>query len=450
MPTQTAELPASIIRNAVVSLPDLTEKNFAQVFDTFITDKTQIVLLGEASHGTSEFYRARAAITKRLIEEHGFTILAVEADWPDSAKVDRWVRHKNDPVTAGTYKVDPFKRFPSWMWQNTDAKEFFVWLRAHNRSLPHEKRAGFYGLDLYNLSASMRGVIDYLTRVDPAAAILAKKRYGCLSPWATDPALYGMASLSAGYAQCEEEVVRVQMDLLKKEAQYRADHADGEEFLNAEQNARLVTDAERYYRAMYYGSAESWNLRDTHFFETLENLLLAKGPPSRAVVWAHNSHIGDARFTSMGTLRDELNLGQLCREHYGDAVSIIGFGTHTGTVAAAEEWDEPMQTMKVVPSRDDSYEWVFHNTGVPRCMIDLRDPTAESTRQLMKTRKERFIGVIYRPATEIWSHYSDAVLPKQFDGYVWFDRTNALTPLAVKEKRDPKHTGYEETYPFGL
>jgi len=439
---------SKLIRDAAVPLPDPEDDVFGKFFDTFVTPQTRVVLLGEASHGTSEFYRSRAAITKRLIEKHEFNIVAVEADWPDASHIDRWVRHKNNPATAGPYELEPFTRFPAWMWQNTDVVAFLAWLRRHNADIPHKQRAGFYGLDLYNLNASMRAVIEYLGRVDPEAARKAKHRYGCLTLWASDPALYGMASLHAGYAKCEKDVIRVLMDLLQKQMQYLADQVDGEEFLNAEQNARLVTDAEEYYRAMYYGSAESWNLRDRHFFETLTNLLRAKGSSSRAVVWAHNSHIGDARFTGMGMYRGELNIGQLCREQFGSACSIIGFGTHAGTVAAAHEWDTPMTIMDIIPSRTESYERLFHDANIPRCLLDLRDESREVTRELSRQRKERFIGVIYRPGTEAWSHYSDAILTRQFDAYVWFDRTTAVTPLKVKEQ--PPHRGVEETYPFGL
>ncbi|GJJ11020.1 hypothetical protein Clacol_005249 [Clathrus columnatus] len=437
----------NLARESLVPLPEPEDDAFGQQFDRFITDKTRVVLLGEASHGTSEFYRSRAAITKRLVEKFGFNIVAVEADWPDAANIDRWVRQKDTRISKPTYEVEPFTRFPSWMWQNTDVSNFFTWLKDHNSKLSFDERCGFYGLDLYNLRASMGAVINYLSQVDPASAETAKKRYGCLSPWANDPSLYGMASLSAGYAKCEKEVIRVQVDLLSKSLRYAIHTANGEEYFNAEQNARLVTDAEKYYRVMFYGAADSWNLRDTHFFDTLMNILKKRGPASRAVVWAHNSHIGDARFTSMGTLREELNIGQLCREEFQDAATLIGFGTHTGTVAAAHEWDSPMKVMDVVPSRPDSYERIFHETGIPRGVIDLRDPNKEINRLLLKERKERFIGVIYRPETELWSHYSDAVLPRQFDAYVWFDQTNAVTPLKVREKHD---RAQDETYPFGL
>jgi erythromycin esterase-like protein len=330
------------------------------------------------------------------------------------------------------------------MWRNTDIDAFVAWLRAHNRALPDAAQVGFYGLDLYNLGGSIRAVIDYLDRVDPEAAAVARERYACLAPWQADPAGYGRMALTEGYARCESPVVAMLRDLFASRREHAA--ADGEDFLDAAQNARLVASAETYYRVMYYGSAESWNLRDTHMFETLELLLQAKGPRSKALVWAHNSHIGDARFTEMGSAREELNIGQLCREHYGDQARLIGFGTHSGTVAAATDWDGPMEVKRVNPSRPDSYERLCHDSGVADFLLDLREGVNAAARDaLMEARLERFIGVIYRPDTERWSHYSAAVLPRQLDAWVWFDETKAVTPLPSVQR-----AGAEETYPFGL
>ena len=429
---------AAIIREAAEPLPDIDDPAFGAMFDRFAD--ARVVLLGEASHGTAEFYRARTAITRRLIEQHGFTIVAVEADWPDAAAIDRHVRHK--PARADAEPA--FQRFPTWMWRNTDVDAFVAWLRAHNAGLTEERRAGFYGLDLYNLNGSIRAVIHYLDRVDPAAAAVARERYGCLTPWKSDPAGYGRMALTEGYARCEEGVVTMLRDLFARQRDYAA--ADGEDFLDAAQNARLIASAEAYYRVIYYGSVESWNLRDMHMFDTLELLLAAKGPESKAVVWAHNSHIGDARFTEMGQARKELNIGQLVREQYSDAARLIGFGTHDGTVAAAADWDGPMEVKRVNPSRPDSYERLAHDSATPRFLLDLREGRNEEARErLMEPRLERFIGVIYRPETERWSHYSTAILPKQFDAWVWFDETHAVTPLPTAQRE-----GAEETYPFGL
>jgi protein-L-isoaspartate(D-aspartate) O-methyltransferase len=429
---------AELIRRAAEPLPDLDDPAFGALFDRFATAK--VVLLGEASHGTSEFYRARAAITRRLIEEHGFRIVAVEADWPDAAHLDRYVRD----LPAPKHDEPPFRRFPTWMWRNTEVEGFIESLREWNLARKPADRAGFHGLDLYNLSASIRAVLDYLDRVDPEAGAIARQRYGCLTPWARDPQTYGRLALSAGYRACEEGVVKTLTELFENKLEYS--RADGERFLDATGNARLVKNAEAYYRAMYYGSAESWNLRDTHMFETLCGLLDANGPDAKAVVWAHNSHIGDASKTEMGIEREELNIGQLCRERFGQDAALIGFGTHTGTVACADDWDEPMKVKRVNPSLADSYERLAHEADAPRCLLDLRDGVHDALRhRLLEPRLERFIGVIYRPETERWSHYSACSLPQQFDAYVWFDETAAVTPLITEARR-----GEDETYPFGL
>jgi erythromycin esterase-like protein len=293
------------------------------------------------------------------------------------------------------------------------------------------------------MRSSIAAVLSYLQKVDPEAAAVARERYGCLTPWQREPSTYGRAVLTEGYRKCQEVVVRQCQDILKKQIAYAAE--DPNSFLDAAQNARLIASAERYYRIMYYGGPESWNLRDSHMFETLGHILDANGPQSKAVVWAHNSHIGDARFTDMGAVRDEINVGQLCREKFGDAASLIGFGTHAGTVAAASDWDGEMEIMKVTPSRADSYERMFHEAGTPRHLLEFgRDEPLR--RRLLEPRLERFIGVIYRPNTELQSHYAEASLPQQFDGFVWLDETHAVTPLGPEHFR----AGAPETYPFGL
>ncbi|OLL31068.1 protein-L-isoaspartate O-methyltransferase, partial [Burkholderia sp. SRS-W-2-2016] len=435
----------STIREAAEPLPNLDSDQFATFIDRFANRR--VILLGESSHGTSEFYRARAAITRRLVEQHGFSMIAVEADWPDAAIIDRHIRGRPAPAP----RAAPFRRFPVWMWRNAEFMAFVAWLRAHNaaratHAAHAEQQTRFYGLDIYSLSESIEAVLRYLDTVDPGAARVARERYGCLSPWQKDPAVYGRAALSGGYAQCEEHVVAQLADLLRHRLAY--EHADGERFLDAAQNARLIAVAEQYYRAMYYGGAQSWNLRDTHMFDTLRHALDSGGADARMVVWAHNSHIGDARATEMGRVQDELNLGQLCRTHFGDAAALIGFGTHGGTVAAASDWGGPLQTMTVLPSREGSYELRMHGAQIGRFMLDLRPGVHDALRErLREPLLERFIGVIYRPDTERYSHYAEASLAEQFDAYLWFDHTSAVTALPVSAG---EQDGPAETFPFGM
>ncbi|MFL6847140.1 MAG: erythromycin esterase family protein, partial [Sphingomicrobium sp.] len=351
-----------LIADTAEPLPDIDDRTFAEFFDRF--GDARVVLLGEASHGTSEFYRARAAISRRLIERHGFNIVAVEADWPDAATIDRYARHR--PWRRGELKA--FERFPTWMWRNREVDRFICWMRQYNERHPYERMCGFYGLDLYNLSGSMQAVIDFLDREDPELARLAQRRYGCLDPWAEQPQLYGRNALIEGYARCEVGVVQMLKDLLQKQVDCFAEECD--EWLDAEGNARLVKNAESYYRAMYHGSAASWNLRDTHMFETLNMILDAKGADSKAIVWAHNSHIGNAAFTDMGQSREEINIGQLTKQKFHKEARLIGFGTHTGTVAAADDWDEPKKIKRVRPSLPESYERVSHDAEIPSFLLD--------------------------------------------------------------------------------
>lgn len=434
-----AETLANLVARAAEPLPPIDDPAFGRVIDRFAD--ARVICLGEASHGTSEFYRARAAITRRLIEEHGFMMVAVEADWPDAAAIDRIVRGKPPAQEAEV----PFTRFPTWMWRNAEFQGFVAWLTRHNQAKDEGDRVSFHGLDLYNMNASISAVIEYLERTDPTAASEARTLYGCLKPWKEQPEIYGRMALSEGHGRCEAGVVQMLRAILSKESSYAPEDPDS--FLDATQNARLIANAEAYYRAMYYGSAASWNLRDEHMADTLAVLLQHKGPTGKAVVWAHNSHIGDARHTAMGKSREELNLGQLVRERYDGAACLIGFGTHTGTVAAADDWDEPMKIKNVNPSRPDSYERIMHDSGVERFMLDLRAGKAndELRQALIEERLERYIGVIYRPETERWSHYSEASLAQQYDGLVWFDTTTAVTA-----ENDAEQTGPDETWPFGL
>jgi protein-L-isoaspartate(D-aspartate) O-methyltransferase len=401
--------------------------------------EAKVVLIGEASHGTSEFYKMRSRITSELIAKKNFNFVAIEGDWPDAARIDHYVRHFDYPPSEWT----AFARFPTWMWRNNEVRVFIDWLRLHNARIAHDERVAFHGLDLYSLYSSIRSILKYLDEIDPATATLARERYGCLTPWQADPATYGRAALSGSYRSCEKEVVHMLIELSGKHRDY-AEH-DGERFLDAIQNARLVANAERYYRVMYYGSRESWNLRDTYMFETLKQLQSFHRPDNKAIVWAHNSHVGNAAATEMSA-RGETNIGQLCREEFGDSVYSIGFGTDSGTVAAASDWDGPMEIKEVQPSQQGSYEKLFHDVGLPGFLLGLRDISSSSLREaLSKPRLQRAIGVIYRPETELASHYFQATLPQQFDEYIWIDRTVAVHPFETAELE-----GLPDTYPFGL
>jgi len=424
---------SELIAEAAVPLPAIDDPAFARAFDRFADRR--VVMLGESSHGTHEFYAARAAITQHLVRHHGFTVVAVEGDWPDAAAYDRYVRGR--PQREGA--PSPFRRFPTWMWRNTVMPGFLQGLREINAGRDDADKAGFYGLDIYNMSGSIEAVLAYLDEHDPRAAAVARERYGCLTPWQADPATYGRAALRRGYAECEDAVVAQCRDLLEQALAH-----DGESF-GAAMNARLVASAERYYRVMYYGGPESWNLRDSHMAETLEHLLDERGPGAKAVVWAHNSHIGDARATEMGAARSEHNIGQLARERWGEDVALVGFGTHGGTVTAASDWDAEREVKRIVPSRGDSFERLCHDSGTARFLLDLSAGDA-AARRLREPLLERFIGVIYRPETERWSHYSEAVPADQFDAWAWFDETRALEPLVRQEP----HGQPPETWPFGL
>ncbi|HEX8410410.1 MAG TPA: erythromycin esterase family protein [Thermoanaerobaculia bacterium] len=415
-------------------------KNYDALLD-MIGDAT-VVCLGEASHGTHEFYRERANITKRLIDEKGFNAVAVEADWPDAFRVNRYVRGTGDDQDA-TDALAGFKtRFPTWMWRNADVLDFVGWLRSYNDAREESQRAGFYGIDLYSLFSSIEAVIGYLEQVDPAAAKRARERYSCFDHFGQEAQNYGYAAAFGAAESCEEEVVKQLTELTRQPA-------GSEELFDAEQNARLVANAEEYYRSMFGGRVSSWNLRDRHMAETVEALvsfLGRNGGPAKVVIWAHNSHLGDARFTEMGE-QGELNVGQLMRERYGERAVLIGFSTYTGTVTAADDWDSPAQRKRVRPGLRGSYEEVLHEVSTTPYYLLFRGHGAASE-ELAEPRLQRAIGVIYRPDTERQSHYFHARVARQFDAIIHFDETRAVEPLERgghwRSEEPP------ETYPSGI
>ncbi len=428
---------SELIEKAALHIPSIESVDLSSLMKRI--GDARIVLLGEASHGTAEFYQMRARITQELIQHKGFRFVAVEADWPDAAQIDHFVRDTRLEPTQET----TFSRFPTWMWANVQVLEFVKWLRHYNERFKNtDNRVGFYGLDLYSLYSSINSVINYLEGIDAETAAIARRRYGCLTPWEADPATYGAVAMTGKHKSCEEEVVAMLNELMKKRLTYA--EQDGRRFLDAVSNARLVKNAEQYYRIMYMGSRESWNFRDNHMFETLTSLLDFHGPEARAVVWEHNSHIGDAAATDMGA-RGEINVGHLCRKKFGDSAYLIGFGTHTGTVAAASDWGAPMEIKTVRPSHPDSYERLCHESGLNAFMLPLQDRRHRVVKELSRPRLERAIGVIYRPETELQSHYFNASLPRQFDEYIWFDETRAVDALGPEAG-----IGMPETFPFGL
>jgi len=407
----------------------------------------RVVLIGEASHGSADFYRERAHITRRLIEELGFAAVVAEADWPDAYRVNRYVRGGSADPDAVSALAD-FRRFPAWMWRNTEVVEFVEWLRGHNLARDAEERAGFYGLDLYSLRASMEAVVEYLQGVDPEAAAQARLRYGCFDHVRAEGPEYGHAVALDLMVPCEDEVVAQLIDLRHRSQELLG--LDGwaarDEFFVAERNAQLVHDAERYYRAMYRGRISSWNLRDHHMADTVDALqrhLSIRDGEAKIVVWAHNSHVGDATATELGA-HGELTLGQLVRRRWAEQALLVGLTTDTGTVTAASEWGGPAERKRVRPAMAGSWESTFHQVPHDRFLLPLVDRPEWHDAVLL----ERAIGVIYRPETERVSHWFHARLAQQFDAVVHLDRTTAVEPLERTVVWDSGEA--PETYPSGL
>jgi erythromycin esterase-like protein/predicted phosphoribosyltransferase len=412
--------------------------------------EASFALMGEASHGTHEFYYERVLITKRLITEKKFSAVAVEADWPDAYRVNRYVRGASDDVDAVEGLAD-FRRFPTWMWRNTVVVEFIEWLRAYNDALPPgAEKVGFYGLDLYSLHASMKVVLRYLEKVDHEAAKQARERYSCFDHVGEDTQAYGLMTRLNLSKSCEAEVVSQLLELQRRAADYvRRDGRLDDDLFYAEQNARLVKNAEAYYRSVFLEEISSWNLRDRHMAETLDALVTHLGRKTGRVkiaVWEHNSHLGDARATEMGQ-RGELNVGQLTREKYRSEAVLVGFTTHHGTVTAASDWGNPAERKRVRPALAGSYEALFHATGRDRFLLILNGGDT-MVQQLSAPRLERAIGVIYRPETERQSHYFRARLPSQFDVVLHFDETRAVKPLETTEEWQAGEL--PETFPFAV
>ncbi len=426
---------------------DVDERGFEALIDA--VGEARLVLIGDTTHGTHELYHLRAELTKALITRRGFNLVAVEADWPDAYRVNRWVRGASNDETAENALGD-FMRFPRWMWRNSDVVAFLTWLRDYNAARPEPARAGFYGLDLYSLHRSMDAVLAYLDKVDPPAAARARLRYGCFESYGDDPQAYGYATTLGVSKACEDEVTKQLVEQRQQALAYasRDGRIAADEYFVAEQNARVVSNAESYYRAMFGGRSAWWNLGDRHMMDTLASLLRHVpgngGRLARAVVWAHTSHLGDARATQMGEA-GELNLGQLVREQFDREAWLIGSTTHTGSVTAAHNWDDPPHRRRVRPPLLHRYERLFHDSGRDRFVLFLRDAPARAP--LRVSRLERAIGVIYRPETERVSHYFRAHLSDQFDAVFHIDETTALEPLetwALDEVDLP------ETYPTGV
>lgn len=432
--TPRRSLPA-LIQDACESFTSIETADLNPLLDR--VGQARIVLIGESSHGTSEFYRMRARITQALIQHKQFDFVAVEADWPDAYRIHDFVTHKE---RKEPHEWKAFARFPTWMWRNQEVLDFIHWLREFNLLQRHAShRVGFYGLDLYSMFTSIHCVLDYLERVDPESAEVARTRYGCLTPWEGDPATYGKAALTGRYHSCESDVVKMLQEISQR--RFSQSLADGEELFDAQLNARLVADAEKYYRIMYYGASESWNHRDTHMFDVLKRLLKRYEAGSKCVIWAHNSHLGNSAATHFAD-EGQINLGQLCSETFGRDVYAIGQGTYSGTVAAASNWEGPMEVKQVRPALSGSYEHLMHLAEIQSFFLPLTQPIhRETPAALTSARLERAIGVIYRPETERQSHYFAASLPNQFDEWIWFDETRAIEPLTTKQatEHEPQH-----------
>jgi erythromycin esterase len=420
---------------AAIARPLATRDDLDPLIDRI--GDSRFVLLGEASHGTSDFYTWRAELTKRLIAEKGFTLVGVEGDWPDCYRVNRYVKGREDSGDSAEAVLHAFDRWPTWMWANREVVEFAEWLRHFNDRRPEEAKTGFYGLDVYSLWDSMREVIAYLNRVDPAAVPAAKRAYNCFEPYAEDEQEYARATALVP-TSCEDETVSVLARLRSKSISYKEDGQEG--YFDAEQNALVARNAERYYRAMVRGGPGSWNVRDHHMVETLERLTTHFGQTSKAIVWEHNTHVGDARFTDMAR-NGMINVGQLVRQQQGDeGVFIVGFGTHRGTVIAADEWGEPMERMHVPAARSGSFEALIEEAGVGDSLLMFDGSPDGGVRGLDEPIGHRAIGVVYDPDHERWGNYVSTIVPGRYDAFLYIEESTALDPLhmPVRVESEPE------------
>jgi erythromycin esterase-like protein len=403
------------------------------------------VLLGEASHGTADFYTWRSEISKRLIREKGFTFIGVEGDWPDCYRVNRFIKSYADSGQSARDVLHAFSRWPTWMWANEEVVELVTWLRRYNNAVPADRQVGFYGLDVYSLYDSMAAVVEYLERVDPAAAQAARRAYRCFEPYGEDVQEYARATVLVP-TSCEDEAVTMLQQLRVRAPEYKEDGRDA--YFNAEQNALIARNGELYYRTMVRGGAMSWNVRDHHMTETLERLMEYHGPTAKAIVWEHNTHVGDARFTDMSKA-GMVNVGQLVRQGHGDeGVVLTGFGTHHGTVIAAGEWGLPMQRMRVPEAQAGSYEDVLHQAGAGNFMLLFGEHGSPASHAgLEEVRGNRAIGVVYDPRVEHWGNYVPTILPQRYDAFIFIDETHAVAPLHMPVQVDKDAP---ETYPSGM
>jgi erythromycin esterase len=398
----------------------------------------RVVMLGEATHGTSEYYTWRARLSQRLIREKGFSFIAVEGDWPDSYRVNRFVKGYPDSGERARDVLREFARWPTWMWANWEVAALAEWMRGFNRGRAADDKVGFYGLDVYSLWQSLEAIMGYLERTDPQALEVARRAYACFEPYQEDVHAYAEATAFVP-TSCEDEVTDLLGEIRARATGYAEDH---EARFSAEQNARAVVGAERYYRTMIRGSSESWNERDRHMMGTLESLLEQHGDQSKAIVWEHNTHIGDARATDMASA-GMVNTGQLARERYGEHDTVlVGFGSHRGSVVAGAFWGAPMERLPMPPARQGSWEDVFHEAG-GRDLLLLTDRLSDQARE---RRGHRAIGVVYDPARERYGNYVPTDLPRRYDAFIFLDETEALHPLHVV----PEEVGPPGTYPWGV